>query len=249
MQNKSSLTYQLILSAITSLFIFSDAFATNIVSVPYIRKDVLSFQYRGTYDFDSNSSKKDNNQPTKLVANYGFSDSIRMDIKANIENKTHEDAKLSGFDGSIRWQFLNQKKHWLTAAIDGSYTKNTSISNPDQFEGKLILGKRTKNFSHLFNISGVSQVKEDRRSGIAVKFAWQSFYKLNKHAMPGFEIFSNSGNIRDKNSFQEQSHQAGPALTGAIYDNFNYNLAYLYGLSNSALDQRVKLILFYSKKF
>jgi hypothetical protein len=249
MQNKSSLKSHLILSAIASLFFFNEAFATNIVSVPYIRKDVLSLQYRSTYDFDSNSPRKDNNQPTKLVANYGFSKTIRMDIKANIENKTHEDAKLSGFDGSIRWQFLNQRKHWLTAAIDGSYTKNTTIPNPDQFEGKLILGKRTKHFEHLFNISGVTQVQEDRRSGIAVKFAWQSVYKLNKHAMPGFEIFSNSGNLRDKNSFQEQSHQAGPALTGAIYNSFNYNIAYLYGLSNSAIDQRVRLILFYAKKF
>lgn len=238
-----------ILTSITSLFILNDAFAINIVSTPYIRKDVLSLQYRGTYDFDSNASRKDNNQPTKLVANYGLSDSIRMDIKSIIDNKTQEDAKIISLESSMRWQFLNEKNNWLTAAIDGSYTKNIAINNPDQFETKLILGKRTKNFLNVFNISGVNQVKEDRQSGIAVKFAWHSFYKANKHIMPGFEIFGNSGNLRDKNSYHEQSHQAGPALSGIIYKDFNYNLAYLYGISNSALDQRVKLIIFYSKQF
>ncbi len=236
------------LSLLAALVTSGPAFAVDSVSSPNVEKRKFTLEYRGGYDTDDNPSK-DRKQPNKLVMNYGLTDRLRPEIKAVIDNDPNDAPDLTAIELGLRYQFLKKDEAWLAAAIDGTYTAATKDGDPDTFEAKFLLAKDFGDLATLANIGAETELGGDSESGLALKFAWKSSYKINPHFAPGFEYYADTGNLRHDPGFDEQGHKIGPTVSGEIVDGLKYDVGYLWGLSDSTTDGRAKFILSYATSF
>lgn len=226
----------------------SAAFATDNVSSPYIEKGKLELQYRGGYDIDDSASK-DRKKLNKFIVGYGVTDRFKPELRLVVADNPNKDAKITGAEAILRYQFFKPEEAWAAAAIDGNYKISTESNKADKFELKLLLGKDFKKFSHLANIGFEEEIGENSRNGLSLKTAWKSNYKVKDYFAPGFEFFGDTVNLRDSANYNDYNFRVGPNISGKITENIKYDAGYLFGISENAVDGRVKLILSYSKVF
>lgn len=225
-----------------------NTFAIDNIPSPNVKKGKLAIQYRAGYDFDDLDSK-DDRQPSSLVTNYGITDKLRPEVKVILSNNPSESVKVTGFETSLRWQFLKPEDAWLAAALDVNYKASIQSGRSDRLDIKVILGKEIGQLSNITTFSLEEEIGENSRNGPSFKASWKARYKINPYISPGFEFYANTGKLRDNLDFNDQSYRIGPIIYGNITEDIKYNLGYIFGISDAATDGRVKTIISYVKKF
>ena len=228
--------------------ICSSASASDKISSPNVTKGKMDLEYRGGYDFDDDV-RKDHRQVNKFVLNYGVTDRIRPELKLVTDNDPTKDFIIASVEGGVKWNFLKPDEAWLSSAAELIYKLSTESTKPDRAEFKLLFGKSVDNFNFLSNASVEEQVGEDSKNGRGYKFSIGGNYKVENYFMPGVEYYADTGNLRDGNTYSEQKHSLGPVIYGKLTDDFKYEAGYLFGISDSAPDGRIKFLLTYSAQF
>ena len=80
-------------------------------------------------------------------------------------------------------------------------------------------------------------------------FAWMSRYHWRQYLEPGFEWYSDFGQVRQRLGFDEQKHQVGPVFYGQLTDHIKYDVGYLFGTTKAAVDGELKWIFEYELRF
>jgi len=91
------------------------------------------------------------------------------------------------------------------------------------------------------------QVGGDSEKETEGELAWGSRYRWQEYFEPGFEFHSEFGELNESKSFDEQEHLAGPVFYGKI-NHFKYDIGYLFGISDNAVDGKLKWIIEYELK-
>jgi hypothetical protein len=224
------------------------AVASDKVSSPNVTKDKFDIEYRGGYDSDHRRSK-DHHQVHKLVTGYGVTDRIKLQLEMESSNDTDTDWDMNVLELAFKYQFFKPDEAWLSSMVELAYAKNTDGNDPDEASLKFLFQKEwEKKYIGTLNLSAVEEIGEFSENGRTYKAGLSTVYKVNDYFMPGFEYYANTGNLRNGNSYEEQRHSFGPVVHGK-YGDIKYQVGYLFGISEAAQDERLKVIIGYETKF
>ncbi len=229
-----------------------EAYATKKVYSPIVEQGELEIEFRGQYDMDERSSK-DNAQKYKYALGYGVTNHWFTEIYGESERAKNEDSKDLNFKFTAvswenRFQLTEQGQFPVDVGAYLEYEASFENKHPDKLEAKLLLERSLTKFTHTLNLSLEQQVGRHPSEDLSSGLAWSSKYRLKQWFQPGFEWYSNFGEIGQTVSYQDQSHQLGPVLYGKI-GHVKYDVGYLFGMSDAAPRAELKWIAEYEFKF
>lgn len=232
-----------------SLMGFSqEAFATKKVYSPIVEGGELEFEWRGSYDFDSRSSK-DGAQKQKYAVGYGITDWWFTELYGEIEKEAGQNEfDFTAIEWENRFQMTEQGRYWVDAGLYFAYETTVQNKTADKIEGKILLEKSFTDFTHTANIILEKQVGGGSDEETEAGLAWSSRYRFEEYFEPGFEWHSNFGEIKEHKPYDKQKHQAGPVFYGKVGP-VKYDIGYLFGITDSAPEGVIKWILEYEKHF
>ena len=229
------------------LGIAQNAHATKKVYSPIVEGGELEIEMRGSYDFDHRSSKN-GKQKQKYAVGYGVTDRWFTELYGEIEKgATESNFEFTALEWENRYQLTEQGQYWIDVGLYFEYEVSFEDDHADKIEGKLLLEKEMGNFTHIANIIFEKQVGGDSEKETEGGLAWGSRYRWQEYFEPGFEIHSEFGELNKSKSFNEQEHLGGPVFYGKI-GHFKYDIGYLFGISDDAVDGVLKWIIEYELK-
>lgn len=236
-----------ILTALGLSLLPAQAHATKKVYTPYVEKGELEVEWRGGYTVDDGDN--DGAWAQKLGVGYGVTDFWFTEIYGEIEREGEDgaDTELTEVEWENKFQLTQPGEHWVDVGALVELVHNTS-GGADKAEAKLLLAKDTGKFSHNLNLIAEREFGEDASDETEAGFAWNSRYRLDPAFEPGFEIYSNFGDLSESTDFDDEDHRAGPVIQGQI-GHVKYDVGYLFGVTDGAPDGTAKAILEYEWRF
>lgn len=150
---------------------------------------------------------------------------------------------------SVEWkngfQFLEQEKHGLGAGVSFAYATTVERKTADSMEGKILLEKSLGRFTHDLNFILAKEVGGGSQQQTSGALAWGSRYHWKNFLEPGIEMYSDFGELRQKTGYKKQNHQLGPAFYGKIGEFINFDIGYLFGLTDPAPQGELKWTMGY----
>ena len=114
-----------------------------------------------------------------------------------------------------------------------------------QFEGKILLEKDIDKISNILNISFNKEVGGGADPHTDAGISWSTRYRLSQYFEPGVEYWNDFSAITHQLNYDQQSHQVGPAFYGHLFGHVNYDIGYLFGISQAAPRGELKWVLEY----
>lgn len=223
---------------------FVSATNTSGVHGPVINPDDSSAMYRISIVPGEDGAK--NALAHRLHYQKAIDESFRWRIMGQIRER----------NGNTEWDYVRAELLWFFRPEKADDNWNSGL----RFDIRTRRGSRPEQFA----INWTNQWDLDekwRLRGILIG-AWQFggtattgtlaetraslSYKLASGSRVGVEMFNSWGKVTDIGSWDEQEHQMGPVISGKLGE-FNYQLGYLAGISESADDHDFRLWV--SKKF
>jgi len=229
-----------------------DARATHKVYSPRVEKGELEIEARGHIDSDGDDTI-DGARKDKYEIGYGFTDWWFSSLFVEYERAPHEDLQREAANWENIFQLTDTGRYWLDAGLYLEYEKPADASVPDKLEAKLLLEKTVHSFVHTANLVFEREIGDGASSEVEFGYAWRTKYLLRREFEPGIELYGTLGDIDDTPTASDQSHQAGPVVTGKhhIGDRsfIYYEVGYLLGLTSASPDGTVKWLLEYEYVF
>jgi hypothetical protein len=224
----------------------SPVWAGKSVTSVGVKQGETGMEWKGEYVFDQ-ENRRNGAWKQKLSLAHGVTSFWQTEIEANIARggARRDDTEFSSLDWKNKFQFTSQKEYWMDSGVRFSYALN-GTGEADAIEIKLLAGKDIAKTAHRANLSYSREVGEDSNDDAEWDLAWHSRYKYSDYFQPGFELYSEFGEIGNETRFNQQNHRIGPVFSGALpLPGAAYDAGYLFGLSNAAPDGTVKFILKY----
>ena len=228
-------------------------YADKEVYSPIVQKGEIELETKGLYDFD-HSKDKNVVQEYKNAIGYSPTDRWATELYGEFERQPQQNddrttsissVKFTHLEWENRYQLTPQGKYWLDAGIYFAYEIPMRDKNPGKIEGKILLEKSTQSLTHTANIIFNKEVGGGTTQETTAGFAWSSRYRLSEHFQPGIEYWIDFGQINERLSFNEQSHQIGPVFYGRLTRHINYDIGYLFGISDAAPRGELKWVIEY----
>ncbi len=229
-----------------------EAWATKKVYSPYVEKDEVELEARGSINFDDRQDE-DGIQKQKYALGYGVTDRWFTEVYGEVKKEYNDDSEDLDFSFTeVEWenkfQLTDKGQYPADLGFLLEYAISAEDKHADKLEWSVLLSKELGKTEHYANFKFEHEVGGGHADKTEGGFAWSSRYRLSKHFEPGFEYHADFGGLNDGRNFQEQNHQAGPVFYGALGD-FHYDLGYLLGVSKTAFDGALKWILEYEHSF
>ncbi len=218
------------------------AFATQKVYSPEVEKGEWGIEARGSYDVDTNELKQ------KYDVGYGITDKWKTEIVWETEKESGERTDLTEVEWENIFALTEPGKHFVDVGLYLSYVAKLN-GNPDAVEWKALLEKDIGKFEHTLNINFEQTVEGNEDNNIEGGIAWRTRYNWMETLRPGIEYYIDFGELEAGNNFDEQKHQIGPVLSGELFEHVEYEVGYLFGISDAAPEGSIKWLLEYEFKF
>ena len=226
----------------------SQAFATNKIYSPNVEGGELELEWRGGYDFDDRDAK-DGAQKQKYAIGYGITDRWFTELYGVIEKEAEQgEFDFTDIEWANKFQLTEQGQYWMDVGLYVAYETTVKAKKADKIEGKILLEKSFSSLQHTLNINFDQEVGGGKVKGLEAGLAWSSRYRWKKYFEPGFEWYSDFGELQDIKSYKKQKHQVGPVFYGKV-GSVKYDIGYLFGATDSAPDGELKWIMEYEIHF
>ncbi len=216
---------------------------------PIVEMGEVEIEYQMDYNLDGNPAvNKSSKQQFEL--GYGVTDQWKTALKA-----VYLDQPAGGFIyDRLTWeniyQLFDKGERWLDAGLYMEYQIPDAQRNaPDVLELKVLLQKSlpsqadVPSMKHMLNLTVKKELGVLATQATALSYAWQSRWNYSGAFRPGFEVYGKMGPVGNLNSPRQQSHQLGPVFSGEFDHMFEYQLGYLYGLTQGSVNGMFKMVL------
>lgn len=221
------------------------AFASKTVTSANVTEGETAIEGKIEYIVDHEDDKA-GAWKQKLAFGHGFTTFWQSEIEANISQggASGDDTEFSNIDWKNKLQLTGQDEYWLDSGMRLTYSFS-GTGGADEIEVKFLGAKDFAKSSHRGNLILSREVGEDAGNAVEWGLSWSSRYKHSDLFQPGFELHSAFGEIGEEGEFDDQDHRLGPVFYGKLGKGFSYDAGYLFGVSDSAPDGTVKVIVKY----
>lgn len=223
------------------------------ISGPEVEKGEFEAKYLLTHTEDDNDTK-DSNEVHRAEFEYGFTENWAGEIGFKFEDKYREDFDLKATYFEATRTFTRQHEGWwLSSGLVGEYVINTD-SGPDKIESQLRLQRNQDQFRIRFNTTLEREIGGGAEDETELGTNASVIYKLHPNAKPGVEWHAEWGTINEIADSNKQGQWVGPALYGDLFtlgdgSTFEYQAAYVFGLTDASEDGVARFILEYKTHF
>ena len=228
----------------------SFAFGLDEVYSPNAEYGEVSLELAHARSFDGNPAK-DGAKVGELTLEAGVSPRVVLAVSGEYSADPGNAMQLDAQQIEGRYQFFEPGEQWLDLGALMSYSFSKQTGTPDALEVKLLLQKDVGKFTHTANI-GFSQnvgTFPNLTDEADYSFIWSTRYRYSESFQPGFEIQSDLGTGSQTGYFNQQEQYMGPSIQGKLFGHLKYQVAYLFGVSDVAAQQALRLNLEYEMHF
>lgn len=194
---------------------------------------------KGEFELENTGVLEDDGEvETKFEVGYGFTNRWFSSIYLEADKKPGSffDAKYIATENII--QLTEQGQYFIDVGIYLEYKVALDAGRPDKFEGKILLEKSTRHFTHTANIIFENEIGTNAGQGTDLEYAWQSMYRYKPELEFGIQGFGKFGKIDNFLPSSMQRHQIGPAMRGRLRMGkktfFAYEAGYMVGLTQGS---------------
>lgn len=221
-------------------------------SSPKVEEGKLEIEYDATRANDDAASKH-NSQKHSLAVEYGVTDDWRFEAGTKLIDNRSQSFRFDTVYAEATYQLTDQDEGALvSSAVLGEYVHSLSGS-ADKVEAKLLLQYNTFHFTNMANLIVERQVGENSSDDLDFASRVYSMYKMGTYFNPAVEWHADWGSNRNIPSFNQQTHYVGPAAYGDLFHTANgeveYELGYMFGISDAADDGALRFRLEYEAVF
>ncbi|MEM6627490.1 MAG: hypothetical protein AAGB25_08900 [Pseudomonadota bacterium] len=207
---------------------------------PVVREGDRSVQYRATY-LPGEGDRPDQ-QRHRLHYQQAIDSKWRWRIIAQGSDVESGDFELNFVQGELVWQFMDSK----TAPWDSAFRFDARAVEGD--DGASRVGVNWTNQKdwgpwrmRALTLTSVD-VGDQRRDGLLLQTRFGGYYKLENGPRLALEVLNVYGRTQSLGSFNDQSHQIGPAIYGTIGE-MSYRTGVLVGVSDGARNYDIRFRL------
>lgn len=228
------------------------ALPVGYIDDPNIDKGAFELEYNMTRTDDSDHTRH-NTQAHEIGAEYSFGEDWKMEAGGKVTSAYGEDTRFSELFLESQYQMTEQDEGWwLDTAVLGEYA-HSLVGGANELEVKFLASRETDNFKHIVNLIAEREVGENHGNDTEFVSRLSSMYKLNKYFNPAVEWHAEWGNNHNIPGLKDQEHFVGPAAYGALFNTgtgeIEYELGYLFGVTDPAEDGVLRLKLEYETAF
>ncbi len=225
------------------------AFADKQVFRPYAETGEWEYETTGVYDFNHHDKTKNAVQEYKNAIGYGVNSFWHTELEVETEAEPTDDAitgvRATHLEFENIFQLAPRGEYWLDPGLYLAYEAPLRNKEPGQFEAKILLEKDFQKVTNILNLSLNKEVGGGADPHLDGGISWSTRYRLSRYFEPGFEYWGDFGTITHQLVYNQQGHQVGPCFYGRLTRHINYNIGYLFGISDAAPNGEVKWVLEY----
>ena len=239
----------IMLVGLISIFAFShSAFAEKQVFVPNAEQGEWELENTGVYDIDPHKNKNAVQEYHEAVG-YGVNSFWHTELEIENETQPTADAitpfKATHMEWENIFQLADKGQYWLDPGVYLAYEAPLINKQVGQFEGKILLEKDFQKITNTLNISFNKEVGGGADPHTDAGISWSTKYRLSQYFEPGFEYWNDFSAISHQLDYNQQGHQVGPCFYGHLFNHINYDIGYLFGISDAAPRGELKWVMEY----
>ena len=224
------------------------AFAEKQVYGPNAEQGEWELENTGLYDIDPAKNKNAVQEYHEAIG-YGVNSFWHTELEFEDETQPTSDAitpfQLTHMEWENIFQLAPKGEYWLDPGIYLAYEAPLMAKQVGQIEGKILLEKDFQKISNILNISFNKEVGGGADPHTDGGISWSTRYRLSRYFEPGFEYWNDFSAITHQLDYNQQSHQVGPCFYGHLLGHVNYDIGFLFGISDTAPRQEIKWVLEY----
>ncbi len=224
------------------------AYAEKRVFEPYVTQGEWELESTGVYDFDP-AKNKNAVQEYKNAIGYGVNSFWHTELELEGETLPTDDAitpiKATHTEWENIFQLAPKGQYWLDPGVYLAYEAPLADKQVGKFEGKILLEKSVQKVMNTLNINFNKEVGGGADPHTDGGISWSTQYRLSQYFRPGFEYYIDFSAIDHHLTYNQQNHQAGPAFYVRLTRHIQYDIGYLFGISDAAPRGELKWILEY----
>ncbi len=224
------------------------AFAGRQVFAPNAEQGEWELENTGVYDIDPAKNKNAVQEYHEAIG-YGVNSFWHTELE--LENETQPTAnaitpfQVTHMEWENIFQLAPKGEYWLDPGVYLAYEAPLINKQVGKFEGKILLEKDLQKISNILNISFNKEVGGGADPHTDGGISWSTKYRLSQYFEPGFEYWNDFSAIAHQLTYNQQSHQVGPCFYGHLFGHVNYDIGYLFGISDAASRREIKWVLEY----
>ena len=247
-QNVKKFITLLIVGFICTFGVSHPAYAEKQVFQPNAEQGEWELENTGVYDIDP-AKNKNAVQEYHYAVGYGVNSFWHTELELEAETEPTDDAITSFQATHMEWenifQLADKGEYWLDPGIYLAYEAPLINKQVGQFEGKILLEKDIQKISNILNISFNQEVGGGADPHTDAGISWSTRYRLSQYFEPGVEYWNDFSTIDHHLDYEQQSHQVGPCFYGHLARHINYDIGYLFGVSDAAPRGELKWVIEY----
>lgn len=216
------------------------------VGTAVVNPGMTTLELRSGFSFDDKSRNHDGRVQLREMFDHGFNDWYALRLTLVQDDLGQHDLEHDDIQWDNRFQVFERAKDGFDGGFRMSYVFRDGDKKPDladiRWINQIPFGDDYE-FRHHIIIQ--HQVGENSRSGIMPELRWQVTKQVFQTHRFGFEMFNEFGNVRNGNTFSEQSHDAGIVMVGPLFGKARYQAGYRHGISDAAADHAFKFFIGY----
>lgn len=211
-----------------------------IVYSPYVTDGQSEFEFRAHQQFDGDPSLNNERSYLFSVA-HAFTGWWHPEIYvATYERESGGPNFLQGYEFENIFQLTDQGHYWADLGFIASYAWNKQPGEPGVLEFGPLFEKLTGRIDQRLNFIWEKQLGADAERQYHLRATYAFGYQIRPLFAPGFEAYYRPA---------DDARQIGPALGGELDmesgNEFEYSLAYLFGINQGAPNRVLALRLEY----
>ncbi len=230
-------------AVLLSVTAFHDAHAFYIKS-PYVEQGVLEVENKNRFDMDKRPAENGFRQHV-IGVGYGFTSWWSSELNGEWEKEAGHGYKYTATEIENTFQFTEQGEYLIDVGGLLSYEFSHEQGGADKVEAGILLGKKFTDWTHLANIIVEQEVGDHKNANPEYDVKWQTLYNYSSFVNPGVEYYGEFGEVTHSQGWDAQKHRFGPVIAGKLGHGVEYNIGWLFGISNGASDNAIKLNLEY----
>lgn len=236
--------------ALTALFMLvaaSSQAGVATISTPSVTKGQTELETGHAIEQGGNSEHA-------IQAMYGFTDWAKLGMEFTAERQRwngsagDRDLRYALTDLKVTFAFTKQSAQMpLSVGMRAQYGLS-AVGGADEIDARLLLRRQDGPLDLVANLGLEHELGENTESGLGGDLRGSARLWLldNGHLAPAIDYLGKTGPIKDLDGFDRQDHRVGPALYGDFDNNIAFDAGLLFGVSDNAPNQTLKLNVRYS---